>query len=411
MAGHSPRRPSTYTVPCRCGARHIVAVSTFGRIQTCSKCKSGYMVVWRKDAKTGAQVPMVVSSRPRAVRAPKPAAPQGPLIDLSCNCGYRRKATSDELRKGCTCPGCGNPMYVDRPARSTKTSEIPVIPFSQKSRYALPVKALPPAITRPATPPLGVPYKPTPRPFAAPTSGASATPSPFKSPSTGASATPSAFRAPVVGETRSTLSGKMFLTCPMCGDRQLVSPAAAERQVKCLRCESPMIVQGAPPPSPAPTPPPVVETLEPLVDAEPERPRRDPRPAPAFVTGPSLDCPCGESIDVRGASPGSVFSCKHCFREVTMEKGRHPQTLQTLLKPIFSEEPAEPPLDVSLEPGAIEVICECGEGIVVSLRDVGHPVQCPACSMLLEVEKAPNGLKVTAIGRIDEQSWSMNDFT
>lgn len=396
MAGHSPRRPSTYTVPCRCGTRHIVPVSAFGRVQTCKKCRSGYMVVWRKDAKTGAQVPMVVSARPRVLRAPKPA-PQGPLIDLSCNCGYKRKATSDEFRRGPTCPGCGNPMYVDGPVRNRKTSEIPLIPFAEKSRYGLPVKTMPPAIAKQATPPLGVPIKPTPRAFLSPAAA-------------GGTATPSPFRAPVVGQTRSTLSGKILLTCPMCGDRQIVSPAAAERQVTCLRCESLMTVLGAPAPAPPPTPPPVVETPEPEPIVEDAPPRRDLRPAPAFVTGPSLDCPCGESIDVRGASPGSVFRCKHCFRDVTMEKSRHPQTLQTLLKPIFGEEPAEPPLDVSLEPGAVEVLCECGEAIIVSLRDVGHPVQCPGCSMLLEVQKAPGGLKVTPIGRIDEQNWSINDF-
>ena len=96
-----------------------------------------------------------------------------------------------------------------------------------------------------------------------------------------------------------------------------------------------------------------------------------------------------------------------------MEKRRHPQTLTTVMLPIFTEPPPEPEPEptVKPEPGSLEILCECGEALLVSLRDVGHPVQCPGCSLLFEIQPTPQGgLKVKPIGRIDEQDWSLQDF-
>jgi hypothetical protein len=399
MATQSPRQPTSYTVPCRCGTFHIVAVLHFGRVQMCGKCGSGYTVVWKRDPKTGRNGPLVITSaaKSRRLRTPKPAPPPESLFDLACSCGYRRKATAEEFRKGATCPGCANPMYVDRPSRAKQASdEKPTVPFIEKTRYG----------SSPSIPKVKVEPAPVPRPKL--------------------TARPPSGDLPRVAssETKRTMSGKILVICSYCGGRLLVEADRKGAQLQCMGCDKPLTVWAPPatatPPAfaapkapPLPARPPVPEGLW---DAQPTpRPQRPPpRHLPvAFLDGPTLDCPCGEVMDVRGASPGSVYTCQACARQVTMDKRRHPQTLTTVMMPIFSEPPPEPEPEptVKLEPDALEILCECGEALIISKRDVGHPVQCPGCSVLLEIQQTPAGLKVTPIGRIDEQNWSLQDFS
>ncbi|HEX7896712.1 MAG TPA: hypothetical protein VF950_03075 [Planctomycetota bacterium] len=392
MASQAPRPPSSVTVPCRCGAYHIVPVAQFGRVQMCGKCGSGYSVVWKKDPKSGKNTPLVVASaKSRRLRTPKPSTvPPESMIDMACGCGYRRKATPEEFRKAINCPGCANPMYVDRPSRAKQAAdEKPFVPYVEKTRYG--------GTSRIAK----VESGPVPRPklTTRPPSG--------DLPKVAAS------------ETKRTMSGKILVICKFCGSRLLVQAERKGDKVKCMSCDRELTVwappTGATPPAfaaPGSTPPPIPASHFEDPAARTPPPLRAPTPS-AFLTGPTLDCPCGTVMDVRGASPGSVHACPSCGRQVTMEKRRHPQTLTTVMMPIFSEPPPEPEPEptVSLEPGALEILCACGEALIVSLRDVGHPVQCPGCSLLLEIQQAPGGLKVKPIGRIDEQNWSLQDFS
>ncbi len=383
MATQSPRPPSSVTVPCRCGAFHIVPVSHFGRAQTCKKCGSGYSVVWKKDPKSGKNAPLVVAAAARSRRGK--GTPPLPLIDLACSCGYRRKATPEEFRKGLSCPGCANPMYVDQAPRPEKPLGPPPVPFVEKTRYG----------SSPTMPRVKVEPGPVTR------SKLSARP-------------PSGDLPRVPSETKRMTAGKILVICSHCGSRLLVATEDKGKKLRCSGCGKPMTVwappTGATPPafrSPAAPP---EKGGSGFFDAPGATPRV---PPPAFLDGPTLECPCGAVMDVRGASPGSVHTCPKCARQVTMEKRRHPQTLTTVMLPIFTEPPPEPEPEptVKPEPGSLEILCECGEALLVSLRDVGHPVQCPGCSLLFEIQPTPQGgLKVKPIGRIDEQDWSLQDF-
>ena len=380
MATQSPHQPSSVTVPCRCGAFHIISISQFGRPQTCKKCGSGYSVVWKKDSRTGKNAPLVVAAaKARRAKAAAKGSPES-LIDLACSCGYRRKATPEEFRKGLTCPGCANPMYVDRAPRPPAPLGPPPVPYVEKTRYG----------SSPLIPKVKVEPSPTSR--------------------TKITARPPSGDLPKISETKRMMSGKILVICSFCGARLLVGAEHQGKKVTCMGCDKPIPVWG--PPSAA-TPPAFRSPASPtpsggtrLFEAKPGM------PPPAFLDGPTLECPCGAVMDVRGASPGSVHTCPTCRRQVTMEKRRHPQTLTTVMLPIFSEplpEP-EPEPTVSLEPGTLEILCECGAPLLVSQRDVGHPVQCPGCSLLFEIQQHPSGLKVKPIGRIDEQDWSLQDF-
>lgn len=396
MPTQPPKPPTSVTVTCRCGAYHIIPVAQFGRLQTCKKCGAGYSVLWKRDPKTNKQVPrLLASAKPRKA---KPALSPESMVDLACGCGYRRKAAPDEIRKSPRCPGCGSLMFVDRPARVNKESSGRLTPYVEQSRYGK-LNRLP-STTRMTPPPFPAPVQPTPPPMKAPA------PAAFKAPTpSSATPTPPANN----GETRVTSSGKIVVICTYCGDRQLVSAEKQGTQIKCLRCETMVRVKPPPtprepePPPPPPPPPPVVEETvnfdAEIVDAPP------PRPAPEFVTGAMLGCPCGAELDVRGASPGSVYSCENCGRRVTMEKARHPQTLSTVMKPLF-EEP-----EVVVDSDASDVICSCGEALLVSASDIGHPMQCPSCSVLLDVQRTPHGLQVKPVGRADGGEWSLQDFS
>jgi hypothetical protein len=419
----------------------------FGRLQTCKTCGRGYSVVWKRDPKTDKPVPLVVASaKPRSA---KPQLPPESMIDLACNCGYRRKAAPEEARKTPTCPGCGKPMYVDRPPSPKKPLE-KLTPYVEGPRFAkapaLPPRSTPPPFPAPRPPSSGAyekvpssssnlkppPVTPEVRP---PSSGAYAkVPSsssnlkvppaapPVRPPSSGAyEKVPPAAVPKVSGETRITKSGKIQVICTYCGDRLLVNADRQGGQVKCMACETVMAVPGPshadwsstaripraeeappppPPPEPAPEPPPE-ETAFFEASEEPA----GPRPVPEFIDGPTLGCPCGADLDVRGASPGSVFNCEACGRQVTMRKARHPQTLSTIMKPIFTEP------EIVVDADTSDVICACGEALLVSSQDLGHPLQCPGCSVLLEVQRTPSGLQVKPIGRVDGQDWSLQDFS
>ena len=61
-------------------------------------------------------------------------------------------------------------------------------------------------------------------------------------------------------------------------------------------------------------------------------------------------------------------------------------------------------------------ICECGAEILVSKRDVGSTIQCPACADVMTVEMTPDPrtrqpiLSVRTLGTLDDADWKLDDF-
>jgi hypothetical protein len=131
-----------------------------------------------------------------------------------------------------------------------------------------------------------------------------------------------------------------------------------------------------------------------------------------------------------------------------LQKARDPQTLLTVIRPVFAprapqdaappEHPTPPePAPATEEesasfladpadgdeasfPEAVpgptqELVCRCGQEIVVAAADAGHPVQCPSCSVVLEVRQARDPqsgaavLRVEVLGTLDE-NWKLEDF-
>ena len=67
--------------------------------------------------------------------------------------------------------------------------------------------------------------------------------------------------------------------------------------------------------------------------------------------------------------------------------------------------------------GAQAVFCPCGEALMVGSEAVGRNIQCPTCMTLIAVDQirdASSGLfvlRVRAIGKMDQDTWSLNDFS
>src|SRR5262249_42163357 len=84
--------------------------------------------------------------------------------------------------------------------------------------------------------------------------------------------------------------------------------------------------------------------------------------------------------------------------------------------PSFDESPAEFIADAPAQPvdAGQELFCPCGEALMVSFADAGRNVQCPTCLTLMAVDALKDGkgkaLRVRAIGKMDQDTWSLNDF-
>ena len=160
-------------------------------------------------------------------------------------------------------------------------------------------------------------------------------------------------------------------------------------------------------------------------------------PQPGTFTKPGLTCDCGQTLEIVRALEGKEYACPACGRAVKMEKAHNPHTGHTVIRPRFGpvtppprsepkppaeesvvefveeEEPRVAPQSSSVQ----EVFCPCGEALLVASEDVGKNIQCPTCFTLMSVDllRDPNtgasGLRVRAIGKMDQDTWSLSDFS
>jgi phage FluMu protein Com len=389
MAGKPPRR-QVYTVACRCGAHAAIHIRTFGHPQVCRTCKISFTVGWKKD-RAGHAVPVAVAQARKSAQRDAGVPDASPKLFLVCACGYRRPVPPAEAARNNRCPGCGKWMFVEKPA-SPRSSKPP---------------PLPPTPLRPAPPPGPRPSEPPPP---------------------------------------ETPIGARAIRCP-CGERLLVRLEFVGREARCPGCNRVLKLEGFRDPQTfvtqiravarggldAPAP---VETLTPAAPAKPA-------PAKAVAGATQVACTCGQSLSLLPSQAGTEVDCPACGRLIQVQKHRDPQTLVTVIRPVFREAPPRPaapaaappppepapeavPLLESLSdaaegedpeafPPAVTpltqaVICKCGEELLVGVEDAGRHVQCPSCGVLMEVEQVSGALRVRAVGKMDDGTWSLEDF-
>jgi hypothetical protein len=244
-----------------------------------------------------------------------------------------------------------------------------------------------------------------------------------------------------------------------CGYKRAVTAAEAAKNTRCPGCGKSMMVEkpatpkskdsnriiklsSAPvtlsKPQPMPKMPPVAPPPK-TDESSASRLKRVPT-SPAFA-GPGLVCECGKALEVVKALGTDGTVCPACGREVRMEKIRNPQSKHTVIRPRFGPKTtAVPPPTPKPAPETVfegptaefvedpdptpaplassyqELFCPCGEALMIGDEDAGKNIQCPTCLTLISVEIVRDaktnhsGLRVKTIGKMDQDTWSLNDF-
>lgn len=359
--GQKPPARTQYHVGCPCGGTFSMDARGFGRPVVCKKCGGSYTIGWGKDPKTQKSMPIAVALARKGAATP---------LQVACSCGYRRAVTASEAAGHNRCPGCGKVMIVVKPAAKNKDSE-----------RIVSLAGAPPAPT----------------------------------PSRSGNSEPRLVRI---------MPGTQTVDC-VCGERILVRNENLGQPISCTGCgrgikvehkdksssSFPRVVPG----SRTPTPP------------------------------PGLTCECGQALEISKALDAKGTVCARCGRSITMEKFRGPQSKHTVVRPRFgpkggsaapapskasspsegilelpavefSEEEASAPA-VHQDFGVQAVFCPCGEALMVGSESVGRNIQCPTCMTLIAVDQVKDSasgnfvLRVRAIGKMDQDTWSLNDFS
>lgn len=347
-----------YTISCACGAATSMDARGFGRPVVCKKCGGSFTVGWGKDPKTQKAAPVAVALARK--RAPTP-------LQVVCGCGYRRAVTAAEAAGHNRCPGCGKVMIVEKPARRSQDSD---------------------RIVR-----------------------LSSTPPPAR---TGHSEPRLVKIAP----------GTQTIDC-LCGEKILVRAQSIGQTIACPGCDRKIVAE-------------VKDASSGKLPAVPPPGSRTPTPPPRA----ELTCECGQAVEIVKAFDANGTVCVACGRTITMEKFRAPQSKNTVIRPRFGPKagaPVPPPAPAPAPEGLYElptaefteeepapvpaaasayqaVFCPCGEALMVGPEDSGRNIQCPTCLTLIAVEQIRDlsgntVLRVRAIGKMDQDTWSLSDFS
>jgi hypothetical protein len=428
-----------YTISCPCGARTSMDARMFGRPNVCKKCGGSFTVAWGKDPRTKKAVPMAVAMARKRSDA---------TLQVHCACGYRRAVTPAEAAERNRCPGCGRDMIVEKP---------PVAKGRQASpRPAAPIQAPEAPQNAASTFQLqcACGYKRTVTPQEA----------------AGRNRCPGCGREMVVQKTgpekrRETekyvkldpiipsrplhltpATGVQVVRLPpgtktfncLCGERILVLSSSIGAVIQCKICDRQMRVE--------------MKQADPVVPAFGGG--RHPTPPPAGSNKADLTCECGQPLELLKALDANGTTCPRCGQTITMEKVRAPLSKHTMIRPRFGPKgglpptppPAtNPPVNAAPPPprpepapemplaefeelpeetnfklarsSFQEVFCPCGEALTVGSDQVGKNIQCPTCFTLMAVEKIRDGntgsdvLRVRGIGKMDQDTWSLSDFS
>jgi DNA-directed RNA polymerase subunit M/transcription elongation factor TFIIS len=224
--------------------------------------------------------------------------------------------------------------------------------------------------------------------------------------------------------------GTQTIEC-LCGERLFVRSQASGTVINCTGCSRKIRI----------------ETKEgssanriPAVSVPPGG--RTPTPTPSGYGKAELSCECGQALELVKALESQGTVCSACGRTITMEKIRAPQSKNTVIRPRFGPKslPPTPPPPKS-EPNELfdlavaeftpvdpaphnpivssyqEVFCPCGEALTVGSEDVGKNIQCPTCLTLMAVDqlrdpKTGNSvIRVRGIGKMDQDTWSLSEFS
>lgn len=202
-------------------------------------------------------------------------------------------------------------------------------------------------------------------------------------------------------------------------------------------------------------------TMKPTFTSEP-KPGAAPAGASAAPPAPSWTCACGQSLEVHAVMSKGDPVCPACGRTIRMDKVPIVGSMRTTIRPVFTDPEARPsaappaaprseegvvsfeelppvaaaPPPALVEPAIFETsagspdddappavasdaqiaVCECSAEILLSRKDVGSTIQCPACADVMTVEESADPktrqpvLTLRSLGVADDPDWKLEDF-
>jgi hypothetical protein len=123
----------------------------------------------------------------------------------------------------------------------------------------------------------------------------------------------------------------------------------------------------------------------------------DPAPTPPLGTaGPLVPAakPPGDRAPKKAPAESEIFSQSQAPEALFFQ----PETVAPAAPGFVERRPPQ------------EIFCQCGEALLVGFEDAGQNLQCPTCGLLMEVELDQDALRVRPIGKVVEDTWTLDDF-
>ncbi|HZE98030.1 MAG TPA: hypothetical protein VE981_13455 [Planctomycetota bacterium] len=472
MSGR-PQNRQQYAVACGCGASFSLDAREFGKPRPCRSCGATVTVAWGRDPNTRKTVPVAMTQKKAAPKAPSgPSTPSGATALLQdtlkafCSCGNSKRVPESQRNSPPRCAQCGKIMRIEDAPLDRPKGKIEKFERAKPSAPLLPLHLRAPLRARIKKGAQffdcvcgervllrsGIEGKPVQclacdRFHILDLEAAAPPPGPAADPG----AKP---RGALPAPSRPLLMGEFLCRC---GEIQPPRTSRTGKKFECKKCGrkgNVDIDKGAD----------GNVTMKPSFTYEPPAggrsataPAKPGAPAPAAApAGPSWNCACGAAVEVQKAMSKSDPACPSCGRRIRLEKIPIVGSTRTMIRPVFGDPAAKPRKDdgvVSFEelppaslkpaappsytetaifessagspdddnPPAVEsdaqvVICECSAEILISNRDIGSTIQCPACADVMTVEQKPDPrtkqmiLTVRTLGAMDDADWKLDDF-
>lgn len=374
--------------------------------------------------------------------APSPSIP----YTAFCGCGYARPVPPSEKDTTPPCPGCGKIMVVQNappPPKIQKFERIkpsaPLLPLHMRAPLRAKVKAGAQFFDCVCGERLLIRAGASGRPIQCPACDRFHILEQQEAPPPGPAPVPGAKPKSAPAAPPRPLGLGEFLC--KCGEIQPPRTSRSGKEFECKKCGRKGRVEMDRDPQSGAVKMRPVFTSEPTVD--PRKSLAAETQASASVS-PAWTCTCGRAIEAHLVLASKETKCLGCGRTVKLEKWRHPHSTMTMIRPIFGEPAAAPKggdpvvafeelesLDPYSEAAVFELAagseegdappsvssdvqvapCECGAEILLSPKDAGQTIQCPACADLMTVVLKGTALTLKTLGEeIDHTNWTLDEF-
>ncbi len=129
-----------------------------------------------------------------------------------------------------------------------------------------------------------------------------------------------------------------------------------------------------------------------------------------------LRCRCGASLLVLPEHQGKQARCPQCGASMRLERSPDARGGGTSVEAVPVNGRQRAPAS-KIPVASQELLCQCGQPLLVRPEHVGRRAQCPSCGTLMRLEKTVDPLtrapvlRAVIVGKVDLDAWSLDDFS